>query len=50
MKKLQSIMLKYIEQGFTISASQTGNTLHIIVKDNEGKISEEFDIIKILKN
>lgn len=49
MEKLQSIMLQYIEKGFTISTVQVGNNLHVIVKDNEGKISEEFDIIKISK-
>lgn len=50
MKNLQKIMLEYIKKGFTIHTYQYDNILHVTVKDNNGVISEEFDIIKISKN
>lgn len=50
MEKLQDLMQQYIQQGFVISTTKVGNTLHVVVKDSEGVISEEFDIVKFYSN
>ena len=50
MEKLIELMMKYLEEGFDIKTNQIGNTLHVIIYEPNGEISEEFDIIKISKN
>lgn len=48
--KLKELIEKYEKEGFTITTTIVENVLHIVVKDKNGIISEEFDVIKMSKN